>query len=251
MKTKILLLSLTLSLFGCKIKCNRAEQSLKVDAQSIVKATAHTSEVSLDWNGTYHGFSLSPTGTRILVTLKLNNDKTFSKENYYLGENYHCITRKGKFTFCKNGQKITLKVRDGKLVYSLGENKLISLSEKKTDESLDLTKMYTLKKVSDDEPDFKGKYVKGLLVFGHEVASFSPINSSKVYWIYDKKGKLYKLYKRISGDNSAPYRPVIAKLMVKHKGQATEGFAEQYDGVLETLKIKSVKPLTYENYTQD
>ncbi|MBR0572604.1 MULTISPECIES: hypothetical protein [Pasteurellaceae] len=88
--------------------------------------------------------------------------------------------------------------------------------------------------------------VQGLLTFGHEVSSFEPCGSEKAYWIIDPTDKLNNLYNEKLAKPSEPYTPVLAELVLKDLGKATEGFAEDYDSVVEAIEIKSVQSITGE-----
>ncbi len=251
MKTKVLTLSLALALFSCQSNSNKTKTAqAETEQTTSQKAIGDTSEVSLDWDGTYQGFLPSASGTGILVTLNLYNDNTFQKVDYYLSGENSCFEEKGTFSFSKDGENIILGSGEHKLMYAVGENKLILLDKEGKECTSELADMYVLRKQSDESPEFKDKYTRGLLTFGHEVSSFQPIGSTKVYWINDKSGKLSTQYKELTKESKTAYTPVVAELMLEDKGQATEGFAEGYDGLVETLKIKSVEPLTYESYTK-
>ncbi len=251
MKTKILTLSLALVLFSCQSNSNKAKTTqTETEQTTSQKATGDTSEVCLDWDGTYQGFLPSASGTGILVTLNLYNDKTFQKVDFYLEGENSCFEEKGTFSFSEDGEKIIIGTGEHKKLYAVGENKLILLDKDGKKSTSELANMYVLRKQSDESPKFKEQYVRGLLTFGHEVSSFQPIGSTKVYWINDKSGKLNSQYKELTKEIKTAYTPVLAELMLEYKGKATEGFAEGYDGLVETLKIKLVEPLTYESYTK-
>ncbi len=89
-----------------------------------------------------------------------------------------------------------------------------------------------------------------MLTLGHEVSAFTPYNSSKYYWITGFGEQITKMYKEATSKATAPYTPVIAELVVKDKGKAKEGFAEDYDSILEIIEIKSIEPLTLKNYLE-
>ncbi len=242
-KTYLIAVVISLILTSCNSK--------KQQEKNVIN-DSHTSEISLDWNGTYKGFLPCASCEGILVTVKLENDKTFEITNFYLGtKSDGFVTEKGSFTFTEDGDNIILTLKDGsQQMYAVGENKLIMLTKEGKKSDAEFAKMYELQKVSDEAIEFGQEAVKGLLVFGHEVSSFTPCGSSKSYWIKDvKTGDLYKKYKAImkATKSTVPYTPVIAELVVKNIGKTKDGFAEQYDGVLETIEIKSVKSINAEN----
>lgn len=81
---------------------------------------------------------------------------------------------------------------------------------------------------------------KGTLVIGHEVFSFMPEGDTLVYWVVDCSGELKKRYEAALAVDSEPYTPVPAKLKLKMLGPSSEGFAAQYDGVVEVQEIMMV-----------
>ncbi|MCD8447229.1 copper resistance protein NlpE [Tenacibaculum finnmarkense] len=255
-KIHILALSIAIALFGCKNnehKNNPENTVKKEDVKEVVKTVdSHTSEISLDWNGTYHSFFPCASCPGILTTVKLNNDKTFEKSDLYLGTENGYFDSKGTFSFTKDGGKIILKSEKASenqtTLYAVGENKLTLLDSEGKKTASEFAEMYVYKKASNTPIDFSNKVIKGFLTFGHEVSSFRPCDAENSYWITDPSNKLRALYYKEIGNQKTPYTPVMAELTVKNIGKATEGFAEQYESVLETVAIKSVAAITPENY---
>ncbi len=246
-KVYLLGMLVALTLLGCK----ESSKNEKQEKTQTEEADSHTAENSLDWNGTYKGFLPCADCPGILITVTLNNDKTFTKTDLYLESKEGTFEDKGTFSFSKCGNKIILESSKESVMYAVGENKLILLDKEGKEVTSEFAKMYELRKLSDEEVEFTDAPVKGFLTFGHEVSCFRPCGSSKVYWITDfPNGKLTKQYKKKMGKNAAPYTPVLAELVVKYEGKAKDGFPEQYDGVLKTIKIKSVTLITSENYCE-
>lgn len=243
-KTPLIALTMTIALLGCQTNQNRAPSN------AVKGVDSHTSELALDWDGFYNGFLPCASCPGILTTIKLNNDKTFEKIDFYLGEKGGYFNEKGSIAFTKNGNNIVLKPKTGqKTMYAVMENKLALLNKDGSKASSELTKMYELKKTANEEVVFNDKPIKGLLTFGHEVSSFRPCSSMKIYWIQDViGGTLTKMYQQKLGKTPIPYTPVIAELLVKDVGKAKEGFAEQYDGVLQVVKINSVDLIDQNNH---
>lgn len=77
----------------------------------------------------------------------------------------------------------------------------------------------------------------GRLVMGHEVCSFAPDGDTLVYWVVDRSGELEKHYEAALPKDAKPYTPVSVRLKVKMLGYSSEGFAADYDGVVEVQKI--------------
>lgn len=77
----------------------------------------------------------------------------------------------------------------------------------------------------------------GRLVMGHEAYSFTPDGDTLSYWVVDRSGELKKRYEEALPADAKPYTPVSAKLKVKMLGPSSEGFAAEYDGVVEVQAI--------------
>ena len=77
----------------------------------------------------------------------------------------------------------------------------------------------------------------GRLVMGHEAYSFTPDGDTLSYWVVDRSGELKKRYEETLPVDAKPYTPVSAELKVKMMGPSSEGFAADYDGVVEIQEI--------------
>lgn len=77
----------------------------------------------------------------------------------------------------------------------------------------------------------------GRLVMGHEAYSFTPDGDTLSYWVVDRSGDLKKRYEEALPAGAEPYTPVSAELKVKMLGPSSEGFAAEYDGVVEVQAI--------------
>ncbi len=239
MKKRYLIVAIISFIF---IGCNQGKKKDKTITDS------HSSEISLDWNGAYRGILPCENCDGILTTITLNDNKTFELDNFYLGgKSQDNRTEKGEFAFTKDGDKIILTLKDSsEVIYAVGENRLIVSTKDSKNSEIKLTEN-ELQKISNEKIEFSDKPVKGLLTLGHEVSVFTPYHWSKSYWIIGVDKQLSKKYYQIT-KGKRPYTPVIAELTVKDKGKAKDGFAEAYDSVLEIIEIKSVEPLTLENY---
>ena len=82
----------------------------------------------------------------------------------------------------------------------------------------------------------KSQIFKGYAVYGHEVRSFQPCDSSEALWVIDKHGNLWQLYK----EQALHQQPYI-KLFAIVKGQSglapMEGFGAKYAGSLSIEKV--------------
>jgi len=89
-------------------------------------ATAHNSQNSLEWNGTYEAVVPCADCPGIKTTLLLNKDKTFSITEEYIDRNSK-NNDKGTFDWDATGSVITLNGKSANYKYKVGENKLFQL----------------------------------------------------------------------------------------------------------------------------
>lgn len=81
--------------------------------------------------------------------------------------------------------------------------------------------------------------VKGELVVGHEVRSFKAEGDSADYWIVDETGELMQKYDDMTkGIKNG--KPVYVELEVVDMGKADDGFAADYEGVYQIMKINKM-----------
>lgn len=81
--------------------------------------------------------------------------------------------------------------------------------------------------------------VKGELVIGHEVRSFRAEGSSADYWVDDETGELIQKYDETT-KGTKNGKPVYVELEVADMGKAEDGFAADYDGVYQVMKINKI-----------
>ena len=90
--------------------------------------------------------------------------------------------------------------------------------------------------------------LKGKLVIGHEVSSFAPCGDSLSYWINDESDELEKRYSEITKNSKSPYSEVYCEVIAEKVAKSEEdGFAADYDGILEVKKVVKVEMLSAEN----
>ena len=81
--------------------------------------------------------------------------------------------------------------------------------------------------------------VRGELVVGHEVRSFKAEGDSADYWIVDETGELMQKYDDMTkGVKNG--KPVYVELEVIDMGKADDGFAADYEGVYQIMKINKI-----------
>lgn len=83
------------------------------------------------------------------------------------------------------------------------------------------------------------KTVKGKLVIGHEVRSFTAEGDSLDYWVSDETGVLIQKYDEIT-KGTKNGEPVYVELEVIDQGKTDEGFAADYAGVYQVMKINKI-----------
>lgn len=154
------------------------------------------------------------------------------------------------------------KEENGKLILtgkSIGNSQTIAFAdtfeiEKLTDDSLTVRKgslllQYARRTTDGKEsipaarltPAKKLKSMEGKLTIAHETRSLT-LDDGTCYWIIDKTGKLYGMYDSVTNGvkNGAPVR---AKLRVGDVAKPSDGFAKNYDGVIDVLAIESLARL--------
>ena len=152
--------------------------------------------------------------------------------------------------------------REGDLLFlfgtSVGNHRNIAFTDtltikKLTSDSLILKKgdMLLRYSVTDVEPDVetladssgaaaeKILSVKGKLVMGHEVRSFTAEGDTCDYWIVDETGELTQRYDELTkGVKNG--MPVHVELEVVDMGKSDDGFAADYAGVYRVMKINKI-----------
>ncbi len=84
------------------------------------------------------------------------------------------------------------------------------------------------------------KKVKGILTLAHETRSFKDESNQKEYWVIDQTGKLYEKYDSLT-NGTKNGTPVEAELFVKEKETNKDGFAADYTGTYQIIKIINLK----------
>lgn len=83
--------------------------------------------------------------------------------------------------------------------------------------------------------------VTGQLAIGHEVRSFKADNDTLEYWFIDKTGKVREKYEELVPEGMKNCTPVKAELKVVKKGKSDDGFAADYDGVVEIVEVINIE----------
>ena len=84
--------------------------------------------------------------------------------------------------------------------------------------------------------------IRGIYTWGAEVETLSPCNTNKTYWLEGSEAMLAPLQemamKKADAANEA-YQPIYVEVQANYAGQATDGFAVDYDGVMQLQAVQS------------
>ncbi len=125
-----------LFLFSCGNNSEKKENSNSENNSTSIenidseeKPDMHTSQNSLDWDGTYSGILPCADCPGIETTLVLNNDSTFRLSLFYLERDF-LTEEEGEFEWDDDGQRIYLESKnENNFGFFVGENFLSQLDE--------------------------------------------------------------------------------------------------------------------------
>ena len=84
--------------------------------------------------------------------------------------------------------------------------------------------------------------IRGVYTWGAEVETLSPCNTDKTYWLEGNEAMLAPLQemamKKADAANEA-YQPIYVEVQASYAGQATDGFAVDYDGVMQLQAVQA------------
>lgn len=146
---KLNFLAVTMMAFSV-ISCNKKTETPQVESNNEEIVDMHTSEIALDWDGTYTGTLPCADCEGIKTELTLNKDKTYVLTQEYLGKKEIAIdTLKGNFNWRNDGNSIALegiKIGEASPFYKVEENRLRHLDIEGKPISGSLSENYMLKK---------------------------------------------------------------------------------------------------------
>jgi len=106
----------------------------------------HTSQISLDWNGTYEGTLPCADCPGIKTTIELKDDNTFTQDLEYLDKDTR-FNETGKIEWHENGNNITLISEEGeKQQFKVREGSLVMLNADGKENTGALAEHYVLNK---------------------------------------------------------------------------------------------------------
>ncbi|MFP4023288.1 MAG: copper resistance protein NlpE [Thiohalospira sp.] len=128
------------------VRCN---SSKKESASTVSPPDMHTSEISLDWQGTYKGVLPCADCPGIETEITLYKDKRFAKKTKYQGAaNRQVFEESGTFVWDSTGSFILLNsIKNATTKYKVGENYLQQLDLKGNVINGELKEHYILEKM--------------------------------------------------------------------------------------------------------
>lgn len=176
------------------------------------------------------GFILEKNGNVSSINIANWKYKTWNKEsNLLLLSGVKIENHQDKpFTDTLTIEKLT---KDS-LVLKKAEQFLRYSKAKEVETKKDLPTLHNL-------PVKERQLVKGELVIGHEVRSFTAEGDTTDYWIEDETGELMQKYDNITkGIKNG--EPVYVELEIINLGKTDEGFAAEYASVYKIMKINKI-----------
>ncbi len=123
----------------------QAQDSLAVIHENYVD-TIHTSQNSLDWQGTYEGVIPCADCPGIKTTVELKNDETFAYQATYLERDF-ALTDSGTFMWHNHGSIIHIQGEKTDMKFKVGENRLFQLDQNDEQITGELAEYYILTKI--------------------------------------------------------------------------------------------------------
>ena len=148
MKLCLLALGALIAVSSCNtdsIENNTANTSAD-SVENMAAPDMHTSETSLDWDGTYKGTLPCADCEGIETTIVLKQDKTFERTAVYKGKEDGNFNDKGKFSWDNNGQVITLEIANENPKYKVKEGSIVMVDQSGKENTGELAENYILKK---------------------------------------------------------------------------------------------------------
>lgn len=146
MKNLFLVIVLGILFMGCG---SGKKQNAASGEENTGLPDMHTSQIALDFWGTYKGVVPCADCEGIETTIELKADETFVVRTVYLGKSEEVFTSSGHYHWNDDGRSIHLHgVENGPSYYFVGENHLIQLDMNGNRITGDLAEKYVLKKIN-------------------------------------------------------------------------------------------------------
>lgn len=131
MKKLLILISCLFLIASCKN--NKTPENEDVEEKNEMEKVAdmHTSEIALDWQGTYSGVLPCADCDGIETEIILNDDLTYEVKRVYLDKSETVFEEIGKFKWTKDGGNIVLTENEenAPTLFKVGENYLLLLDQ--------------------------------------------------------------------------------------------------------------------------
>ncbi|GAB6011583.1 copper resistance protein NlpE [Viscerimonas tarda] len=146
MMKKMIFLAIVVALLAGFQSCKQ-KQSDNVDAgQSNAIDSAHNSQNSLDWPGTYTGVIPCADCEGIDVHITLNEDGAYQMSYRYIGKKGDSEQFTGTFEWTEDGGSVILSDKTRPYYYKVGENRLFQFDMEGKPITGELADMYVLTK---------------------------------------------------------------------------------------------------------
>lgn len=139
------------------------------NVSAMATPDGHSSQLALDWKGTYSGILPCADCEGIETLISLNEDNTFRFSQKYLGKENKPFITSGTFTWAKDGNSIVLSMGDNSRALQVGENQLFWLDNNGNRIDGDLAMHYRLQKNQHD--GIQEKYWKLVTLRGQPVTT--------------------------------------------------------------------------------
>lgn len=94
---------------------------------------------------------------------------------------------------------------------------------------------------SQPQSDTEGQTQIGHYIYGHEANSFQPCGQKTVFWVVGSNEILGLMAKKYSNHIVNPYDEVFVKITGDFINKASDGFAADYDGQIQVMKMFFMK----------
>ena len=141
-------LFLAVAILAAMVSCAGGQKKTTAQQDTLVVAAPdmHTSEMALDYYGTYEGTLPCADCEGIKTTLTLNENKTFVLISEYLGKKGATFEEKGSYEI-ENGEIVVAKISDSETnYYKLQEGSVVMLTSEKKMVEGELAAHYILTK---------------------------------------------------------------------------------------------------------
>lgn len=244
-KLNLSIFCLALLILSCNKKVDTNPETPTEDSTSVV-IDHHTSQLSLDYIGTYKGTVPCADCEGIETTLTLLDEFNYELQTIYKGKSNTPFVSKGTYSWHESGNKIKLdgiKEGEGANQYQVIENGLIQLDLEGNKILGELSGKYLLEKqfveIEQTDADLVNQQVN------EEVKKIgADLKKSKTYSILGTKWQLVELNGKPVSNKDAKIKPYFLQLNKDNRFAAFAGcnsMMGQYELNQETMRIKFSK----------